>query len=200
MLNDLQNFVSRLKTYLLLMKQGKAIPGEDPIFSNTELSQVIIRDNVIYSHATMAFNYTTYDVRRDQDTISFQSGRRDIMLPSFEDDSRSHPYWYARVMGVYHAKVFYHQAAKDARVDFLYVRWFGRDMEWASGPSTLRLDRIGFVPSEDRDAFGFLDPKLVLRTCHLIPAFALGRSLRLLEQSSARDFQDGDWTNYYVNR
>ncbi|KAF8955983.1 hypothetical protein BDZ97DRAFT_1672464, partial [Flammula alnicola] len=195
-----RKFLPRLKTYFLSMKYGNAIPGEDPKFSDSELSQVIIKDNFIFSHATVAFNFTTYDIRHDQDTVNVNSGRRDIMLPSFEDDHHTHPYWYARVLGIYHANVFYGQAPKAERVDFLFVRWFGRDMEWNSGPSNLCLDRLGFVPSEDRDAFGFLDPKLVIRACHLISAFALGKTIRLLGQSSARDSLIGDWENYYINR
>jgi len=195
-----QNFLPRLKSYFLLKKSGSAIPGEDPKFSDTELAQVIIKDNLIFPHATVAFNYTTYDVRRDRDTVNINSGRQDVMLPSFEDDSRTHPYWYARVLGIYHANIFYGQARKPERVDFLFVRWFGQDVEWNSGPANLRLGRVGFVPSGDIDAFGFLDPTLVIRACHLIPAFALGRNLRLLGRSTARDSLVGDWENYYVNR
>jgi len=73
-------------------------------------------------------------------------------------------------------------------------------MEWNSGPSNLCLDRVGFVPSEDADAFGFLDPELIIHACHLIPAFALGQNLWLLGRSTARDSLAGDWENYYINR
>jgi hypothetical protein len=86
-------------------------------------------------------------------------------------------------------------------MEFLWVRWFGLDTEWDSGPSRLRLDRIGYVPDDDPDAFGFLDPDHVLRACHLIPSFAVGRTALLLAPSMARDdSRAGDWTNYYVNR
>lgn len=182
------------------MRSGNAIPGENPKFSDDELSRVIIKDDFIFAHATAAFNYTTYDIQQDQDTVNINSGRRDIMLPSFEDDSSTHPYWYARVLGIYHAHVFYGKAPKAEHVNFLFVRWFGCDTEWTGGPSNLRLDRVGYVPSSDRDAFGFLDPRLVLHACHLIPAFSLGRNLRLLGRSTARDSLIGDWENYYVNR
>ncbi|KAF8965639.1 hypothetical protein BDZ97DRAFT_2057933 [Flammula alnicola] len=200
-----RNFLPRLKTHLLSRNSGNAIPGEDPKFTNSELSQVIVQNNFIFSHATASFNYTTYDVRRDQDTINVNSGRRDVMLPSFEDSSDennqdNHPYWYARILGIYHANVFFDSKSKAERVDFLFVRWLGRDMEWNSGPSNLRLDRIGFVSSRDHDAFGFLDPALVIRACHLIPAFHWGTSIRLLGPSTARDSSKGDWENYYVNR
>ncbi|RDB17802.1 hypothetical protein Hypma_000674 [Hypsizygus marmoreus] len=60
-------------------------------------------------------------------------------------------------------------------------------MEWRGGPATLRLDRVGFVPGDDPDAFSFIDPALVIRACHLVPAFSLGRTFRLLRPSVARD-------------
>ena len=122
------------------------------------------------------------------------------MLPSFEDENQAHPYWYAHVLSIYHANVFYGQARRPERVDFLFMQWFGQDMEWNSGPANLCLDHVGFVPSKDADAFGFLDPGLIIHACHLIPAFALGRNLRLLGQSTARDSMLGDWENYYINQ
>jgi hypothetical protein len=87
-----------------------------------------------------------------------------------------------------------------ARMEFLHVRWFGRDPDWLSGPGALRLDRIGYVPDSDDEAFGFLDPTHVLRACHLIPAFALGKTTALLGPSKHRDSNEGDWVNYYVMR
>ena len=121
------------------------------------------------------------------------------MLPSFEDVAE-HPYWYARVLGIYHTHVFFHSEKKARKVEFLWVRWFGKDADWNAGPDSLRHDRVGYVPSSDADAFGFLDPKLVLRACHLIPSFHWGKTLRLLGPSIVRDSNEGDWTNYYVNR
>ena len=65
-----------------------------------------------------------------------------------------------------------------------------------------RLHKIGFVPSSDEGAFGFLDPADVVRACHLIPAFADGRTTALLGFSPiarAPDVRD-DWERFYVNR
>lgn len=89
-------------------------------------------------------------------------------------------------------------------VDLLYVRWFGRDPDWKGGPAIIRLDRIGWVPEDDPSgAFGFVesvDPSRVVRACHLIPAFALGKTTRLLRLSQTWDTLSGDWINYYVSR
>ncbi|KAF8871116.1 hypothetical protein BD779DRAFT_483746 [Infundibulicybe gibba] len=71
-------FISRLKTHLLARKRGIPFTGNEAIFDDTELSRVIIRDHHIFSHATASFNYTTYDVRRDQDTINVNSSRCNI--------------------------------------------------------------------------------------------------------------------------
>ncbi len=125
------------------------------------------------------------------------------MVMSNDDDPDSHPFWYARVLGIYHANVMDAGARspKAKRMEFLWVRWFGMDPEWSGGPSTLRLDRVGYIPEHDESgAFGFVDPSHVLRACHLIPAFNLGKTDTLLSYSTMRDFHDGDWTNYYIMR
>ncbi|KIJ55818.1 hypothetical protein M422DRAFT_92631, partial [Sphaerobolus stellatus SS14] len=113
-----------------------------------------------------------------------------------------YPFWYAQVLGVYHVNVSVQQdgeLTKPTRMEFLWVRWFGRDPNWRSGWRYKRLDRIGFVPHQDSLAFGFLDPQVVIRAAHLIPAFAHGRTQDLCPPSMARD-DDGDWEYYYVNR
>ena len=60
-----------------------------------------------------------------------------------------------------------------------------------------------FVEWNDPFAFTFLDPAHVVRGCHLIPAFAEGRTSALLPEgkSAARVLAAGetdDWLNYYV--
>lgn len=140
-------------------------------------------------------------MRRTWDLINVNGSRRDVMLQANEDDTPSHPFWYARVLGVYHANVYYKGSPVAERIEFLYVRWFGIDPEWSGGAANRRLDRIGFVPNgEGQGAFGFLDPAHVIRPCHLIPAFHLGFTTRLLARSSARDATVGDYINWYVAR
>ncbi|KAI5833921.1 hypothetical protein K523DRAFT_295015 [Schizophyllum commune Tattone D] len=114
----------------------------------------------------------------------------------------SGPFWYARVLGIFHANVFPDQhALEPTRMEFLWVRWYGAEPDWVGGPATLRLDRVGYVPEDDPSgAFGFLDPALVVRACHLIPAFAHGQTASLLTPSIARDHLTGDWESYYVSR
>ncbi len=198
-----------LKQHLLSRLRGASAIGEEEDFSAAELNQIEFHHLRIYNHATAQVNYTTYDVFRDQDTLHVgEHGDKEyIMVASNEEDSsssqRRHPFWYARVLGIYHANILdrTERFPRPKRMEFLWVRWFGMDPDWVGGPSTLRLDRVGYVPENDPSgAFGFIDPSHVLRACHLIPAFHLGKTTNLLGPSEVRDSTDGDWVNYYVMR
>jgi hypothetical protein len=75
---------------------------------------------------------------------------------------------------------------------------------YRSSPRYARLPIVGFVEDSDDLAFGFLDPSLVIRGCHLIPRFASGRTntLMMLYQGPTAARAPGytdDWTNFYVN-
>lgn len=130
----------------------------------------------------------------------------DVMVLSPETESNSHPFWYARVLGVFHAKVLHTGPQSRNRsiqhLEFLWVRWFGMEPGRQYGCSKARLPRIGFVPEGDPSAFGFLDPSLVLRGCHLVPAFAEGRTSALLKTigpTAARPLDEtDDWAKFYV--
>ena len=49
-------------------------------------------------------NYTTYDVRRDRDTVN-PNTHPYVMLQSPEVGTSAHPYWYAQVLGIFHTNV-----------------------------------------------------------------------------------------------
>jgi len=156
----------------------------------------------------MRINYTTYDVRRDGDTIN-PWVYPDIMVKSPETGPSAEPYWYARVIGIFHAYVS--STHPDVRVrtlrsmDFLWVHWFGVEPgAYRHGFCHTRLPMIGFVESSDKYAFTFLDPTQVVRGAHIIPAFSAGRTSALLPvpRSVARILTPGegdDWVNFYVN-
>jgi hypothetical protein len=130
----------------------------------------------------------------------------DVMVLSPEAGANAHTYWYARVLGVFHAKVMH--LGPEARnrsvqhIEFLWVRWFGIEPGYRCGFKAARLPKIGFVPDTDSNAFGFLDPSLVIRGCHLVPSFADGRTSELLRTSTLTAArcpdETDDWTNYYV--
>ena len=49
-------------------------------------------------------------------------------------------------------------------------------------------------------SFGFVDPALVVRTCHLIPMFSLGKSHSDGIGLSSMSKDGNDWKGYYINR
>jgi hypothetical protein len=128
------------------------------------------------------------------------------MVFADEDDPESHPYWYARVLGVFHANVLHisPQATNRSvqRFEFLWVRWFGVEPGYRSGFRQARLPMIGFLPESDPLAFGFLDPSFVIRGCHLLPTFKNGRTSNYLTANVSAGRPIGevdDWTNFYVD-
>lgn len=125
---------------------------------------------------------------------------------SRETALNAHPFWYARVLGVFHIRVLHVGPAATNRsiqhMEFLWVRWFGTETGHRHGFKVARLPKIGFVDETDDLAFGFLDPSLVLRGCHLIPSFINGRTSALLKTpySAARPPGEfDDWAAFYVN-
>lgn len=144
----------------------------------------------LYRHNVVRINYTSYDVRRCQDSLNAHS-HADFMVKSHEETERnSHPYWYGRIITAFHAEVCHtgpdSVSHQPQHMEFLWVRWYGRDMESRAGWKAKRLHRVGFVPSDEPYAFGFLNPKEVIRGVHLIPAFEHGQTSELLPPSVGR--------------
>ena len=199
--------MQKLKGHLLNRLLRKDFDGDDPhTFTEEEHNSVWITNNQIYSVKTLSVNYTTYDVRRDRDTINPQN-HHFVMVRSSEDGPAIHPYWYAQVLGVYHAFVSTtHPSARDRsmqHMEFLWVRWLGVEPKYRSGTRYACLPMVGFVEDSDELAFGFLNPSLVIRGCHLIPRFALGRTSALISYQGPTVARapgcTDDWTNFYVN-
>jgi hypothetical protein len=192
-----------LKDHLLARLSGQPYDGDEHTFTDTERAGIQFVNNRFYRHKVLRVNYTTYDMRRAQDSINPRT-HADIMVLSHEDDPDGdvHPYWYARVIGIFHF-IVRHVGSKSEpqRMDVLWVRWFGRDLTAPGGFQKRCLHRIGFLESDDVNAFGFLDPKEVVRAVHLIPCFADGRTSNLLGPSIARHSSDHDWDwiYYYVS-
>lgn len=130
-----------------------------------------------------------------------------MVLSHEDDEANGHPYWYARIIGIFHALVYYRDPTANSlsydpvQVDFAWVRWFGRDLSHCSGWKVKRLHRLGFIPSEDPGAFGFIDPTHIIRGIHLIPAFTHGHTSEYMSPSITRHPNDNneDWTYFYLN-
>lgn len=94
-----------------------------------------------------------------------------------------------------------------ARIDFVWVRWYGRAEGHHFGDKVSRLEKIGFITDDDdTPAFGFIDPHTIVRAIHLIPDFPSGKTNELLSHSplarasKSDEDSDLDWAYFYVNR
>lgn len=149
----------------------------------------------------MQVHFTTYDLRREYDTVNPRT-HGNVMVLSGETNP-SDPYWYAQVLGIYHMEVWISTGARPVKrhLEVLWVRWLAAIQGYTSGAEHARLPKIGFVEEFDRDAFGFLDPGQVIRGAHLIPAFAAGRGVSSLHYGKSLARPGGqldDWEEYYV--
>lgn len=167
-------------------------------YTPRQLDALEIENDRIYRHKVLRVNYTTYDMRRDQDVINPRT-HADIMM--LAEDHAPHRFLYGRVIDIFHARVSYtgpgatREMRRFHRMDFLRVRWFEIDEDYDAGFQERRMPRLRFVDYERSEdaAFGFVDPNLVLRAAFIIPAFDLGISMDLLPPSTlARRASDND--------
>ena len=197
-----------MKDHLLGRLLKRSFDGDThATFTPEDRLTVRLQNQTIFQVSTARINYTTYDLRRAYDTINPRT-HPFVMVSSPETPPGAHPFWYAAVLGVFHANV--QHVGKHSRnysiqrMEFLWVRWLGTVPDYSFGRRQARLPKIGFIPDSDEFAFGFLDPSLVLRGCHLMPAFADGRTTELLTITPGNTTQarpsgeEDDWTTYYV--
>jgi hypothetical protein len=220
----LQHFFQKLREHLLpriqaaLLQEAASLP-EDPsvtIPSNLGSSAgidgnacdgVFFEKDCLYHHKLLRFHFITYDVRRGTDIVNSGTSRCNIMLlADHEDDPTSSPhhFLYARVLGAYHANVIYTgpgmQDYEDRRFEFLWVRWFEVVDPASSGWASSTMDSVRFPPMHGTHSFGFVDPKDVLRGCHILPSFAKGKRHPDGVGISRRAKDGKDYKLYYVGR
>lgn len=182
------------------------ITGEpdDGHFDVTDRLNLKITNNRIYRHKVLRVNYTTYDMRIDQDSINPSSHPFVMMLSPAPEGG--HPYMYAQVAAIFHIRVRLEgtkntsERRKEQLFNVLWVRWMALDPDHIGGFRAKHLYRVGFVLIGDPDVepFGFIDPADILRASHMIPAFAHGRTAALMSPSIVRPQQD-EWKWHYVN-
>ena len=171
-------------------------------------NSVFLKNDCIYHHKLIRFHFTTYDVQRGTDIVNPGTSRHDIMLLADNGEgsiisSNPHHFLYARVLSGYHVNVIYtgpNMRDFEAHCfDFLWVRWFQVVNPSSSGWRNSKLDSVRFPPMNENCSFGFVDPKDVLRGCHILPAFAKGKR----QEGGigiSRCAKDGkDYNQYYVN-
>lgn len=168
--------------------------------------KVLLRHNRIYTHRTMRINFTTYDIRREEDVINTQGQRNNVMLLNRDASSTlepGHHFLYARVLGIFHTNVTYQgEGNRDChprRIEFVWVRWYELDKAGSWKPQ--RLDRVCFPNILDENSFNFIDPADILRGCHVVPVFNMGKTLSEgIPGCSIRAQDVEDWKLYCVNR
>ena len=171
--------------------------------SSTE--SIVFKYNHLYRHNLMRINYTTYDVRRAQDTINVSTAKRDVMvLPKADLESCDSEisFTHARVLGIFHVNAVYIGASLPSylpiRLEFLWVRWFQQE-HWGSWERH-ELERLSFPPMANEESFGFLDPSEVIRSCHLLPVISIGKRYADGRGLSCSARDSDDFHQYYVGR
>ncbi|CAE6469068.1 unnamed protein product, partial [Rhizoctonia solani] len=164
-------FIPQLKQHLLARILGTR---NHPNFSDSELIHLRFYQDCMWRHKTLGINYTSYDVLRQQDPLNPSTSNRFVMLasdPSSNSESPSHPFVYAKILGIYHTKVIY-KGQRPERLNFVHVRWLYYDFDRPGGWDNQRLDCLGYLTcltDEDiLDSFDFIDPDDIIRACHLI--------------------------------
>ncbi|RXW14335.1 hypothetical protein EST38_g11521 [Candolleomyces aberdarensis] len=174
-----------------------------------QANRVFIPANRLYQHEILHINYTTYDMRREQDILNPKTTCRDFMC--LRDDfgsgpsSGAHHFCYGRLIRVYHVNVVFLGAGsldrRERRFDLLLVRWFTELSNGQNSWESCGLDRLKFHPLNNSGGFDFLDPEAVLRACHIMPRFSCGRSSEPDAKPISNLAKDNeDWKEYYVNR
>ncbi|KAI9462002.1 hypothetical protein BJY52DRAFT_1116777, partial [Lactarius psammicola] len=200
-----KDFLPCLRDHLLARILHHEYDGDDSPFSDAQRAEVQFRGRKLYQHKVLRVNYTTYDLRREQDSINPRTQPNIMVL--HPDGPNPHPYWYARIIGIFHVMVDHPNLSDGTHMDFLWVRWYGSDIDqtYHSGFRARRLHRVGFVQDtndpESSPAFSFVDPGNVIRMVYLPPVYREGKRTDLLGRSIARlpSENNEDFCLYYVN-
>ncbi|KAH7917139.1 hypothetical protein BV22DRAFT_1026926, partial [Leucogyrophana mollusca] len=138
-----QKFIPKLKDHILYRFQGLDFDGDEYEFTDTQRNSISIPNNVLFESKTLRVNYTTYDLRREGDLLN-SSGHCDVIVLS-QDVNNPHPYWYARILRVFHVGVLHIHPETGAQsehyMDILWVRWFGEVPGHRSGTKAARLPK-----------------------------------------------------------
>ena len=222
----MQNFLPKLREHLLpqiqlaLLQEAESFSDLSSIRTGSDTGPfhshngnaynfVLLKNDCIYHHKLIRFHFTTHDIQRGTDIVNAGTSRCDVMLLADDVEgsvisSNLHHFLYARVLGAYHVNVIYTGPGmrdfEARRFDFLWVRWFEVVNPGSSGWSASKLDSVRFPPMNKNHSFGFVDPKDVLRGCHILPAFAKGKRQKD-GVGISRCAKDGkDYNQYFVGR
>jgi hypothetical protein len=210
----LQDFLPKLKQHILprilskLQLEEQYNTQAQGIRDDVGPHSILFQKDRLYIHNIMRINYTGYDVRRYQDVINPSTSHCNIMVLAGLNDNGNlasyHPFRYARVISIYHVNVVYVGPGmvdyQPHRMEVLWVRWYCTVDSSHSGWAARKLDCVQFASMADEDAFGFINPNDILRSSHIVPAFARGK-IHTDKKGLSHCAQDSsDWAQYYINR
>ncbi|KAJ3544504.1 hypothetical protein NMY22_g2759 [Coprinellus aureogranulatus] len=201
------NFVRELKKHFFVRIKRRPDLDEDSI-TDEDLADLEILGDAIYSHKIFRVNFTTYDLRREQDSSNVDSTSANFMLladdgsteTDDEEEGPLFPYEFVRMIGAFHAYVTFIDRSGGQvlheELEFLWVRWYDPDIKRKFGWKEKALPRIQFGAS----TFGFVDPNRIIRAVHLMPDFSSGKTNNHLGPTIARrpEEHDEDYKFYYV--
>jgi hypothetical protein len=173
-------------------------------FTDEDRGYVTVEQDTLYQHKTLQLDYTTYDMREDNDRI-YQRHHPDIMVLS---NDANHPHLYGRILDLFHVRVRNNgpntllASNATATLEMAWVRWFTLDEpQGPQGFNSLRYPSVSFCKSDEQDAFGFIHPDEILRAVHLIPDFKFGHTTEYLDGPSMGRPKDktDDWKHFRVN-
>jgi len=99
--------VQKLKNHLLSQLLGLDYDGDERSFSPEDWNGLHLTNHRIVEAKIFRVNYTTYDIRRDQDVIRPGSNNSVVMTLSREINPTAHRLWYAQVVRAFHIQVHF---------------------------------------------------------------------------------------------
>ena len=181
--------------------------GDDAPYTDEEHTTLKFVNNCLYLHKVLCINYTSYDMKQEQDSLN-PCTHANIMMLLYNDNSNRHSYWYVHIIGLFHVIFCHPSSINPLKFDVVQVCWYGKDPDsrYHSGWRTHCLPQVGFVEYTKDDssspAFGFVNPEHIIQGVHLIPAFHHGVTNKLLppwNSSHLPSEGDVDFNFFYVN-
>ncbi|KAF9494121.1 hypothetical protein BDN71DRAFT_1393825, partial [Pleurotus eryngii] len=123
------DFLPKLQAHLLACILGLSYSGDEHDFSPQQLRQVVLVNNRLYAHKVLHINYTSYNTHRCEETLNPRTNS-DFMAMSHDAHN---PFWYGRILHIFHVVVHHPELATNQQMDFLWVRWFGINHSFSSG-------------------------------------------------------------------
>jgi hypothetical protein len=157
-----QNF-NRLYHYLFSRIHCK---DENKIYSDQQANRVVIVKERLYVHKTLRIHYTTYDLQRSSDYLNPSTDAHAIVRT---DEEAGYKHRYCRIILVFHVLVrdAKHPERGEKRRDVCFVRWLRPAEDFKSGFEIMKPPRVEFFDKDDASAFGFINPKNIIRRVHM---------------------------------